>query len=123
MMTVAEMIYQEREINWRETVAPGGGVRVTRSFSQPGHITKVMFHFPDGCNALVDMRLEKDMDDFYPMRGFLALNDATPVYQILTVGFYAYEPLRLTIQNRDSVNEHTVSCTVVIRFEQPRWWD
>ena len=121
-----EAVYEEREINFRETVQPGAGITVTRNFSQPGKITKVMFHFPPGCAApavgpLVDMRLEKDMNPFYPMHGFLALDDATPVYHT-SVGYYAREPLTLTIRNRDGVNPHTVTCTVVIRFKRPSWW-
>ena len=113
---------EEVEINFRETVTPGAGVFVTRSYSQGGHITKVMFHFPDGCNALVDMALTKDLKSYYPLNGYLALNNATPVYQNLTTSYYPNEPLRLEIRNRDSLNSHTVSCTVVIRFSTPIWW-
>ncbi|MBA7641911.1 hypothetical protein ES703_49597 [subsurface metagenome] len=121
-----EAVYDEREINFRETVQPGAGISVIRNFSQAGKITKVMFHFPPGCAApdigpLVDMRLEKDRKPFYPMQGFLAMDNATPVYHT-SVAYYAREPLTLTIQNRDGEYPHTVTCTVVIRFKQPSWW-
>ena len=121
-----EAQYQEIEINFRETVQPGAGITVTRSYSQPGKITKVMFHFPPGCAApiigpLVDVRLEKDRKPFYPLQGFIALDDATPVYHT-SVEYYAREPLTLTVRNRDGVNPHTITCTVVIRFKRPSWW-
>lgn len=118
--------YQEVEINFRETVQPGAGITVTRNYSQPGKITKVMFHFPPGCAAplvgpLVDVRLEKDMKPFYPLQGFIALDDATPVYHT-SVEYYAREPLTLIVRNRDGVNPHTITCTAVIRFKRPGWW-
>ncbi len=119
--------YDEREINFRETVQPGQGVTTTRSYTFAGKITKVMFHFPPGCAAplvgpLVDVKLEKDRRPFYPMQGFIALDDATPVYHT-SISYYAREPLTLTVQNRDGVNPHTITCTVVIRFKRPSWWN
>ena len=116
-----EAQYQEVEINFRETVQPSAGVTVTRSFSQAGKITKVMFSFPPGTTSLCDARLEKDAKPFYPIQGFLALDGATPVYHT-SIDYYAREPLTLTIRNRDGVWPHTITCTVVIRFKQPSWW-
>jgi len=114
--------YDEREINFRETVEPGAGVRVSKSLSFPGRITKVMMHFPPGTAGLVDMKLEKDKHDFYPINDFIALDDATPVYHT-NVDYYRREPLDLIVRNRDEDNSHTVTCTVVIRFKKPDWWD
>jgi len=116
-----EAQYQEVEINFRETVPIGQGLAVTRSFSQAGKITKVMFSFPPGTTSLCDARLEKDAKPFYPMQGYLALDNATPVYHT-SVDYYAREPLTLTLRNRDASNPHTITCTVVIRFKQPSWW-
>jgi len=113
--------YDERQINFRETVQPGQGVRTTRSFFLPGKITQVMFHFPPGCAGLVQVKLEKDKRPFYPLQGYLALDNATPVYYV-EAPYYAYEPLDFTVLNTDAVNPHTVSCTVVIRFKRPPWW-
>ena len=119
-LTVQEEEYCEAELNFRETVQPGLGRRVTQSFREAGKITQVMFHFPGGCNALVSMRLLKDLHPFYPIRGYLALNDATPVYYV-QADYYANEPITIEILNQDAVNPHTVSCTVVIRYKKP-WW-
>jgi len=95
-----EAQYQEVEINFRETVPIGQGLAVTRSFSQAGKITKVMFSFPPGTTSLCDARLEKDAKPFYPMQGYLALDNATPVYHT-SVDYYAREPLTLTLRNRE----------------------
>lgn len=119
--TPQEQQYEEIEINFRETVPVASGMTVTRNFSQAGKITKVMFSFPPGTQALCDARLEKDLKPFYPFNGFLALDNATPVYHT-SVDYYAREPLTLILQNRDANWPHTITCTVVIRFKTPRWW-
>jgi len=119
-LEAVEEEYSEIEINFRETVQPGQGLRVTQSYREAGKITQIMFHFPAGCNALVRMRLLKDLLPFYPIRDYLALNDATPVYYV-HADYYKNEPLTLEIWNQDSVNPHTVTCTVVVRYKKP-WW-
>lgn len=116
-----EVEYDEIEISFRETVQPGQGVSTTQSFLLAGRITQIMFHYPPGTAGLVEVRLEKDNKPFYPLRGYLALDSATPVYYV-DVSYYSNEPLTLEVLNRDAVNPHTVSCAVVIRFEKPDWW-
>ena len=113
--------FTEIEINFREQVTPGQGIRLTESYHQAGKITQIMFHFPPGCNGLVEVRLLKDGDPFYPVKGNLALNNATPVYYV-QADYYPNEPLTLEVLNRDAVNPHTPTCTVVIRFKKPEWW-
>lgn len=113
--------FEERQINFRQTVLAGQGVRITQSFSQTGKITQIMFHFPPGCNGLVDMALYKDEQEFYPIQGYLALDNATPVNYV-EANYYQNEPLTLEIRNRDAVNAHTPTCTVTIRFKKPSWW-
>lgn len=112
--------YEETQIAFRETVQSGRGVRVTKNFIWEGKITQVMFHFPPGCNALVDIKLEKGKMPFYPREGYLALDDATPIYYT-DVDYRSYESLDFSVLNRDAVNPHTVTCTVVIRYKAPSW--
>jgi len=111
---------REVEISFRETVQPGRGVRVTKSFHIEGKITQVMFHFPPGSAGLVEVRLLKDEKPFYPAEGFLALDNATPVHYT-DADYYAKEPLTVEVLNRDGINPHTPSVTVVIRYKKP-WW-
>ena len=122
MSLLKQEVYEEIQINFREEVASGQGIRLTSSYFLAGEITQVMFHFPPGCNGLVECRLLKDLDSFYPIRGFLALNDATPVRQNINIVYYANEPLTFEALNRDSENPHTPTCTVSIRFKKPLWW-
>ena len=113
--------FTEIEINFREEVASGQGIRLTESYHQGGKITQIMFHFPPGSNGLVECRLLKDLEPFYPVKGYLALNNATPVYYV-QADYYPNEPLTFEVLNRDSENPHTPTCTVVIRFKKPEWW-
>ena len=120
-VTVTQLVYDEVELNFRETLASGQGLRVTQNFRAGGKVTQVMFHFPGGCNALVSMRLMKDELPFYPIRGYMALNDATPIYYA-NAEYYPREPLTVEMVNADEDNPHTVSCSVVIRYTRPSWW-
>lgn len=112
----------EKDINFQETVPAGRGIRVTRSLNYDGNITHVMFHFPPGSSGLVDVRLLKDERPFYPIEGFLSLDDATPIFY-MSVGYYRMEPLTVEIQNRDAVNAHTPTVTVTIRVKKASWED
>lgn len=115
--------YAEIELNFRQTVQPGQGVRITHSYHLEGKVTQVLFHFPPGCAGLVDMRLLKDEKPFYPIQGFVTLDDATPVHNLGDgVEYYANEPLTTEILNRDAANPHTPTITVTIRFKKPWWW-
>lgn len=120
MAVLEEEEYSEIELNFRQEVASGQGIRLTESYRQAGKITQIMFHFPPGCNGLVEAKLLKDEKSFYPLKGSLALNNATPVYYV-QADYYANEPLTFEVLNRDSENPHTPTCTVVIRFK-PEWW-
>lgn len=112
--------YKEVDINFFETVAAGRGSRVTRSLNYAGKITHVMFHFPPGMNGLVDVRLLKNESPFYPLNGFLTLDDSTPIYY-MNVDYYPKEPLTVEVQNRDGVNAHSPTVTVTIRYKRPSW--
>ena len=122
MALLKQEVYEEIQINFREEVASGQGIRLTESYILAGEITQIMMHFPGGCNGLVECRLLKDLNPFYPIRGFLALNDATPIRQNINIEYYANEPLTFEVLNRDSDNPHTPTCTVSIRFKKPLWW-
>ncbi|GAI88713.1 unnamed protein product [marine sediment metagenome] len=45
-----------------------------------GYIKQVTPHWPDGCDAIVDVRVGHGNKQFCPKEGFLALNAATPTY-------------------------------------------
>lgn len=112
--------YKEVEINFFESVPASSGLRVTRSFNYGGKITHVLFHFPDGSHGLVDVRLLKNESPFYPLEGFLSLDNSTPIFY-MNVDYYAKEPLTVEIQNRDATNPHAPTVSVTIRYKKPSW--
>lgn len=114
------MVADEKQLNFSQTALAGQGYLLKQSYPRAGKITEIIFHFPPGCNALVDMALFKDGRPFYPLNGYLALNDATPVCYV-EAPYYINEPLELEIRNRDGGNSHSVTCTVTIRYERPNW--
>lgn len=118
---MAEVQYLEKDVSFRETVAAGAGSRVTKLLNYDGQVTQVMFHFPPGTNGLVDVRLLKDERPFFPIEGFLSLDDSTPIFYA-NADYYKNEPLTVEIQNRDAVNAHSPTVTVTIRVKKP-WWE
>lgn len=83
-----------------------------------GRITELNFHFPPGCGgplgALVLMRFGTDRHgQVFPETGFIALDDATPVYRV-NISVEYDERLWLEIWNQDSDNPHTPSLSLTI---------
>lgn len=113
-------VYCEAQVVFREVVQPSMGMKLTKDFFAAGRITQILFHFPPGCSGLVEMKLFKNEDTFYPISGALALDDATPVYYV-DADYYAREPLTVQVDNKDSVNPHAPSVAVTIRYKRP-WW-
>lgn len=78
-----------------------------------GTIVSVGFHYPDGCDSIVDVQFGHGKEQVYPNDGFLALNDASPVYP-------ADEPVKFedTLwvigENGDGANPHTITVTAII---------
>lgn len=112
--------YSEVQITFNNTVQPGQGIIVTKSYSKKGKITSIILHFPSGCNQLVEVALQKDGKSFYPANGYIALDDATPVMYV-DADYYQNEPLTFEVLNKDAVNAHAPTCTVTIRYEVPSW--
>lgn len=104
-------------VNFVETVPAATGLNVTKNFIYSGKVKQVLFHFPPGCNGLVNVRLLKDQLPFYPQQGYLALDNASPIFP-LDIDYYRDEPLTLEIQNTDSANAHTISCIVTIEYKR-----
>lgn len=91
----------------------GSGVKISEYAPFSGYIKQVMIHFPDGCNALVDVRVGHGTKQFCPKSGFLALNNATPIFPF-NEGVADREEIWVEMRNGDGVNPHNISCTVFI---------
>ncbi|MHA1812875.1 MAG: hypothetical protein ACTSYX_05500 [Candidatus Thorarchaeota archaeon] len=113
-ISAAEVTMPEIEqIPFAYDVPALGGVTLVETPPFSGYIRYVTIHWPDGCNALVDVRIGHGSRQFCPNDGYLALNDATPTYQ-----FNEYvaqdEEIWVEIRNGDAVNSHAVSVTLTI---------
>ena len=104
-----------RDVNLRVTLLPNQGQRIAQPSPITGRIVQLIPHFPDGCNALVDMAVGHKDTWIYPHRTdtFIALNDATPV---LTVDepIGKGEEIFMIARNGDAGFPHTVSCACTI---------
>jgi len=112
---IPTMAVVTRQVVLRETVQPLTGTRAVKSSPLTGRITQLVLHFPDGCNALVDVAIGHKDTWVCPneIDTFIALNDATPV---LTVNepIEKGEEMWLVIRNTDGGNAHAISVTFTI---------
>ena len=112
---IPTMAVVTREVNLRASVRPLTGTKVTKPSPLTGKIVQLIPHWPDGCDALVDVAIGHKDTWILPNETdtFIALNDATPV---LTVdeAIEKGEEIWMLLRNTDGVNVHAVSCTVTI---------
>jgi len=104
---------QTQQIAFEYTLAPNQGVRLEDLIPLDGTIISVGFHWPRGCNALVEMAVGHGYKQFMPISGFLALNDASPVYPTHE-SVKRGETVWCIMDNHDGSEQHHVSATVTI---------
>ena len=105
-----------RDVNLRMSLAPLTGNRIMKPSPLTGRIVQIIPHWPDGCNALVDMAVgHGDQIWIYPneVGTYAALNDATPVL-LVSEAVSKSEQIWMIGRNADAVNPHAISCTFVI---------
>ena len=85
-----------------------------------GYIKHVIAHWPDGCDALVDIAVGHGNVQFCP-RGtgeYLALNDATPTFPSPSYPFNEKvnqgEEIWVDMRNRDGGNPHSVTISISV---------
>jgi len=112
---IPTMTVVTREVNLRATVQPLTGTRVAKPSPLTGKIVQLIPHWPDGCDALVDVAIGHKDTRVLPneVDTYIALNDATPV---LTVdeSIEKGEEIWMILRNTDGGNAHAISCTVTI---------
>ena len=112
---IPTMTVVTREVNLRATVQPLTGTRVAKPSPLTGKIVQLIPHWPDGCDALVDVAIGHKDTWVLPneVDTYIALNDATPV---LTVdeSIEKGEEIWMILRNTDGGNAHAISCTVTI---------
>jgi len=104
-----------REVVLRETVQPLVGIRAIKGSPLNGKIIQIMRHWPDGCDALVDIAVGHEDTWLLPneIDMYVALNDATPIVDV-DEPVYKSEKLWMVVRNADAVNAHAVSVTFII---------
>jgi len=104
-----------KQVRFKETLEPLEGIEVEARCPLEGEITSVTIHWPEGCDALVDIAFGHDGTFLCPNEPgtFLALNNATPTFPMKEPTVWD-ERLWGIIQNTDDSNPHTVSIIITI---------
>jgi len=111
-----------RLINFRYTVPASKGVELEHEIKEAGYLADGFMHFPDGCNALVHVRvrlaIRGTIIQIAPIEDdYIALNDATINFRI-DEKVEVKDKILVEIINYDSVNPHTIS--VIITWSKER---
>lgn len=104
-----------RDVNLRVLLQPNTGTRVSKPSPLTGRIVQLIPHWPDGCNALVDVAVGHKDTWIYPhlVDTFVALNDATPVLTVdepITKG----EEIWMIVRNADGREQHAITVTATL---------
>jgi len=84
-----------------------------------GTIKQVLMHFPDGCNALVDVAVCLEQERLIP-RGedeYVALDGSTPIFPS-DYPIKAGQRIRVYINNHDETYPHTITVIISIKTER-----
>ena len=107
-------IGRTQEVPFQQILAPGQAVRLVSQSPYAGYVKKILRHWPAGCNALVDVAVGVGNKRVLPETGFMALNDATPVFDNLSVPVKQGENIWVELQNGDALNPHTITVSVTV---------
>lgn len=100
-------------------LAPLEGVTLEEVAPFDGFIKQVIIHWPDGCNALVEVKVTYDsLPQFCPSTDYLALNNATPTFSF-NVEVQADFSIIVEMRNGDAVNSHAITVTVSVEGAVP----
>ncbi|MDD5547101.1 MAG: hypothetical protein PHO67_08125 [Candidatus Omnitrophica bacterium] len=103
-----------QEVPFQQILVPGQALRLSVQSPYPGKVRKILRHWPAGCNALVDVAVGIGNKRILPETGFVALNDATPVFDNLNIPVAQEENIWVDMQNGDAINPHTITVTVTV---------
>ena len=103
-------------MSFKYEVPAATGVVLKDKSDLKGEVKQALLHFPDGCNALVEVVVLVQNKQVLPtFGGVVALNDATPPPFRIEKPIKRGEYVRVKIENRDSANPHEI--TVVAEVE------
>lgn len=96
-----------------QTLQPLQGLKLEDNVPIDGKIVSVIFHYPDGCDALVNIAFGHGSEQICPSEGFITLNDATPSFPVSEPAKKG-DVLWAVMENGDGSNPHAVSVIVTI---------
>lgn len=105
-----------RQIVFQQALQPNQAVRLAEQVPLDGIISSVTMHFPLNCNGLVDIAFGHGYKQICPISGFIALNDACPVFPTLE-DCERNEEIWVIMENHDGGAAHTVSCIATMEGE------
>jgi len=109
------MAKAQKQIVFKHTLEALAGLTDHQRIPTLKTVKTITIHWPDGCNALVDVAVGYSQDKrLLPEEGYLALNDATPTWTINKET--DSDTLWVEIRNGDASNPHTIS--VVVTYEE-----
>jgi len=105
----------QKQFVFKHTVEALAGLTDHQRLPMLKTVTTITVHFPDGCDALVDVAVGYSQDKrLLPEAGYLALNDTTPTWTINKDT--DSDTLWVEIRNGDASNAHTIS--VIVNYEE-----
>jgi len=101
-------------VDLSQTVPSLEGYTVAENCPITGNAYQLLLGFPDGCKDLVEVSIYYAGEQIWPIKGSIALNNASPVIDIKRPVKKGGE-FRAVIDNYDGANEHHI--TVVVMTE------
>ena len=108
------IVTETTQVTFKQTLAALTGDRFFYTCPWNALNTNITMHFPDGCNALVDVAVGHSDKQTYPRTNFIALNDASPVF-IVSELISDKEPIWVEIRNADGGGPHTISVILTLQ--------
>lgn len=101
-------------------ILPSSGQVLSIRCPLTGILKEVMIHWPQGCNALVQIRAGVRQAQLAPYTGYHALDDATKSYPFHLSVLYG-ERLWAEIRNTDLVNAHMPAIHFIVFGKRKEW--
>ena len=118
----SELPMRTKQIKVCEALQSLTGDKFIRDCPFDATITSIGFHFPPGCDGLVDVAIGHEGEvevghsgeQCFPEDGYISLDDATPVFST-NWDVRRGELLWAEIRNADSVNLHTITVIFTLK--------
>lgn len=108
------VVGETTQIKFHEKLQPSTGIRVSEDSPFNATIISICFHFPPGCEGLVDVMVGHGHIQCFPRNGYLSLDSATPVFGTNEL-VNKSERIWVEIANSDLLNPHTISVVLTLQ--------